>query len=46
VGLGEVVNFGSNFEISIGEIKDENEGYITHSTFPFREGETVKLNEL
>ena len=34
-----------DFEISFGEIKDENEGYITHSTFPFREGETVKLNE-
>ena len=35
-----------DFEISFGEIGDENQGMITHSTFPFREGDTLKFNEL
>lgn len=33
-----------DFEISFGEITDEDHGYITHSTFPFREGKQIKLS--
>jgi hypothetical protein len=33
-----------DFEISFGEIRDERHGYITHSTFPFREGKEMRLS--
>jgi len=32
-----------DFEISFGEIADEQHGYVTHSTFPFKEGNKVKF---
>ena len=33
-----------DFEISFGEIIDDDQGRISHSTFPFREGKTIKLS--
>ena len=32
-----------DFEITFGEIIDEHYGFVTHSTFPFREGKKFKL---
>jgi hypothetical protein len=33
-----------DFEISFGQIKDKNQGYIMHSTLPFREGTFFDFN--
>jgi hypothetical protein len=33
-----------DFEISFGEIRDQHQGQITHSTFPFKEGQVMRLS--